>query len=236
MATFVDIKTRALRRLIDAPAAVTTEVGTLVNEAIRSLEQRHDFKVLETETAQTSTAEDTRILLAVPAATYKKPRGDPYMVRFDGSTKPLTLSQDRASVLTAYDLAGTLDKGEPEVILDTEPDDTGARNFEVYPLPDALSDWSDGNYRVVIPYWRLLPDLSGDTDTNWFTVNAVEYIIARAVAEGFLLDWDEERSTVWETKAAKWVTEAVRADKLYRLGAMRTLVPHKDVNHERLER
>jgi hypothetical protein len=194
------------------------------------LQDLHNFKVMEAETGQTETASGSHTLLAVPD-NFKEFRGKPYEVLSDGTTRDLLVGSSREAILDVYPLADANDIGEPGAILDAEPTDAdGARDFEVYPFPDTASDWSNGNYRIVIPYWRYLAVLSGNTDTNWFTNNAEEYIIFKATAEAFYLDWDEQRASVWETKAAGQFQRILTIDKRARLGGLRTLRISLDVH------
>ena len=234
MADFLTIQTRVTRRVIDLPPAVTAEVPTLVNEAMRELQDEHNFKVMEAATAQLLTAQSTHTLAAVPS-DYKEARGKPYEVLFDGSTRDLVHAANIQAVLDRFTLNDLNDIGAPGVILDGEPTDVlNARSFEFYPFSDGNSDWGDGEYRVVIPYWRFVPALSGDGDTNWFTNNAEKWLTFRATAEAFALDWDEERSIFWDARAAAEKNRVVNRDKLYRLGGVGTLAPHKDVNTPKL--
>lgn len=236
MTDFITIQTRVTRRVIDLPAAVAAEVPTLVNEAIKELQEGHNFKVMEAATAQLLTTAGTHALAAVPP-DYKEARGKPYEVLFDGSTRDMIHAANIQSVLDVFTLNDLNDIGAPEVILDPEPEDIeNVRSFEVYPFPDSNSDWGDGEYRVVIPYWKFLPDLVNDGDTNWFTSNAEKWITFRATAEAFVLDWDEERSIFWDARATAERIKVTNRDKLFRLGGVGTLTPHKDVNTPKLRR
>ena len=230
MATYQTLQDRVTRRVIDLPASVLAEVPTLVNEAIRALQDLHNFKVMEAETGQTETTSGSHTLLTVPS-DFKELRGTPYEVLNDGTTRDLLLASSREAALDVYPLADPNDVGEPKTILDAEPSDVlGGRDFEVYPFPDAASDWPNGNYRIVIPYWKYLPDLADGTDANWFTNSGVEYIIHKATAEAFYLDWDEGRASVWETKAAGQFARVLTIDKRYRVGGLRTLRISMDVH------
>lgn len=220
MGTFASIKARVATRIIDLPTAVSAEVGTLVNEAIRSLETDHNFKVMETETTINTTL-STRGLGAVPA-DFKEYRGDPYILRFSGSTKDLVHSPQVQDVL---DLLTNVSTGEPSVLFDPAPDDAGVRTWHIYPLPDGLSDFVGGEYRVHIPYWRYLPDLTADGGTNWFTVNAEEYIVSKATANGFAIDWDADREVLWAQKAENEKGKIIKRDKMYALSKVDTWVP-----------
>jgi hypothetical protein len=221
MGTFASIKDRVETRIIDLPAAVLAEVGTLVNKAMVRLQQTHNFKVMEALIEATTTVA-TRTLVAVPA-NFKEFRGEPYYVTDDGSTFPMTVVSSKEALWPATDEEA---EGYPRYILDGLPSEAGDRSLEVYPLPDGNSDWTGGEYRIKVPYWRFVTELSGDADTNWFTVNGEEYLVERATAEGFLMDWDEQRAGVWLEKSEVSRREVVKLDKTLRISAMRTLVPH----------
>jgi hypothetical protein len=84
-----------------------------------------------------------------------------------------------------------------------------ARNIEVYPYPDFSSDWSDGNYRVNVPFWQYLPALSANGDSSWLTADGpqAEFLVAWATGMGFDMDWDDGegaggRAQGWYRRAA----------------------------------
>jgi hypothetical protein len=223
MADFGQIKTRVQRRIIDLPAAVLAEIPDLVLDAVREIQRKHNFKVMETIQAQ-NTATLTRVLTTVPS-NFKERRGLPYWTPSTGKVRKMGVAVNRQSMLASFEPASD---GPPQFLLQSEPTDTGASNWETWPLPDGNSDYSDGQYRISIPYWRYLPALAADTDTNWFTVNAEMYIILRATAAGFGLDWDKENETLWLALANDKYKEVVQLDKLARLAGIDTLVPHTD--------
>ena len=107
-------------------------------------------------------------------------------------------------------------------------------NFEVFPLPDGQSLYANGQYRIVVPYWKYLTALSASSDTNWFTANAEQWIVWKTASEAFFLDWDEERATFWAQKAAGARKEVIDLDKKYRLAGVRELVPIFDAAGPRL--
>lgn len=230
MATFQEIQTRVNRRVIDLPTAVQLEVPILVNEAIKRLAGAHNFKVMEVEAPYTTTLA-TRTLGAVPS-DFKEHRGNPYELLDDGSTRPVYQAPDIANINRYYT---ALDEGPPNFILDPEPDSEGARSYQIWPLPDGNSDYDDGEYRIRVPYWRYPAILSASGDTNWFTVNAEEYIVFQATSEAFAIDWDEERSVFWATKAASELRTVIKRDKFFRLGDLDVLVPHKGAKRPHLE-
>jgi len=228
MATFTDIQNRVTTAVIDLPAAVNSAVPNLINAAMRKLQSRHNFKVMETLTASLLTTIAVRTLAAVPT-NFKEIRGTSYMLRDDGSTRDLIYAANREAILDAFPSNDPNDKGEPQAILDAEPNDANVRNFEVWPFPDGLSDFTGGEYRIVIPYWRFVAALAAGTDTNWFTVNAEDYLVYKATADAFALDWDEEHEAIWLAKSNNEFNDTKMQDKRFRLAGVRTLVPHKDV-------
>lgn len=235
MGTFQTIKDRVATNIIDLPTSVQSAIGALVNAAQDKLEQLRDWKVSETLGGPYVTAASTRVLVAAPG-NWRKANGEPFFLTALGLERPMSLVSDRAAAL-AYTGGGSTFIGQPSLLLDTEPSDTGAHNFEVYPFSDGASDWSDGQYRIYIPYFRFLPDLVNPSDTNWFTVNCEEYLVKKATAEGFYMDWDEARAAVWEKRALTELGDAVKLDKLARLGATDTLVPlWRGANQPRVRR
>lgn len=235
MATFSEIQTRVTRRVIDAPVAITAEVPALIVAAVRSLQNAHNFKVMEAKTSSLTTTDGSHALSAVPS-DFKEYRGKPYVLRDDGTVKRLLVAPDEKEAFRMYSPTATDDTGEPVVLVDPEPSsEAGARTWDVYPLPDGGADWDDGEYRVVVPYWKYLADLSDDADTNWFTVNAEEYLVAKATSEAFFLNWDAEKGAYWEQKAAIWRREAIDIDKMLRFSQVETLVPYQGVNDPKLE-
>lgn len=222
MGTYASIRSRIEGRVIDLPSFVTAEVPTLINSAIKILQDQHNFKVMETLMSAQQTTEDTRVLTTLPAA-WKEANGDPYYITDLGDTYFLSFAGTRQGVVAEYT---NDDEGSPRSLLISEPTDTGAANIEVYPLPDGNSDYDNGEYRVYIPYYRYTAALSADADTNWFTVNAEEYIVEKATALAFMLDWDYESAAVWHQSAENWKKDIVKRDKMARLVGFDTLVPH----------
>jgi len=221
MATFAEIQTRVKRRVIDLPATVQAEVPTLINEAMKELERKHNFRVMETLGGYYSTTVGSNTLASIPD-NFKDFRGLPFYTEYNGTSRDITVAANLQAVLDAYSNTTT---GAPRVLRTTEPSDTGAASWEIYPLPNGFSDWTGGEYRVYVPYWRYFPLLSADTDTNWFTVNAEEWLVYRATSEAFALDWDENRMTLWLQKAVVVQNEIIQTDKKQILSSVKTLVP-----------
>lgn len=236
MATFSEIKTNVLRNVIDSPAAVTAAAGDKVNAAMRTMQVKHNFRVMEAISSTFSTTASSHTLGAVPS-DFKEFRGKSHVLRDNGSTRDLPNAAHREALQDIYTEDSASDFGEPDFIFIGEPTDVaGAASFEVYPFPDLNSDHSDGNYRVIVPYWKFLPALSADGDTNWFTVNGEEYLEFKATAECFAIDWDEQRMVIWEQKSGLKLKEVVDLDKKSRLAGVRNFMYRTDVNAPMLRR
>ena len=225
MTTYTALQSRVLQIVIDTPTAVTTQVPTLVNEAIRTLQDRHGFKVCEAVTSVMQTTEATRVLAAAPS-DWQKIREKPQLIDEQGRVWDLNWSDIREDVERRFGTiaggtytVGDLD-GRPNTILQSEPsNELGGFNFEVFPLPDGLSLYTNGEYRIRIPYWKYLATLLSGGDQNWLTVNCANYIAYQAASDAFMLNWDEQRAGVWALRAKIELDKAILADKKMRMAA-----------------
>lgn len=220
MANFGDLKNEVNLLLIDNPNAVQQLVGTWVNRAVRKLQVKHNFKDMEANVTFT-TAQNTRLLGARPA-DWKQYRGKPYVSGPFGDTTDIEVVSSDANAAAAWGLSTDFDYGSPQGINENALSQT----FEVYPYPDGLENSADGEYTVIIPYWRFLGPLLSDTDENWLTTNAEQWIVYMAVAEGFYANEDENRAAIWETRATKEYKDIMSLDKDRRLAETDVFVPH----------
>lgn len=252
--SFSTLQTRVQTRVIDLPAAVLTEVPTLINDAIHFLSSVHNFQVMIAETAYVTTTPFplTHILGQIPS-DWKEQRDNPYFLSNIGWTKEMLWQPDRLYVNRRWSPQDTNQIGPPRDLLLGEPVsadnpdpsnpdvDRSNLNIEVYPFPDGQSDWNDGQYRIKVPYWRFLPDLSAGADHNWFTDKCDRFIVDYAAADAFGLDWDEEREEVWRRKAVGpnwdgftyntlggWARRAVNLDSSLGFAPGKMLVPRRD--------
>ena len=222
MATFLQLQDEVKANIIDLPTAVVNVVPSLIIRAMRKLQEQHNFKVMEGQQSFVTTLA-TRVLGAV-ASDFKEARGLPWETADeDGMVRKLIYAPRREAIWPAIHEE---DEGRPLIILDGQPNSAGTRSYEVYPLPDGNSDYTDGEYRITIPYWKYLPDLSANGDTNWFTVHAEEYLLFQATADGFVKDWDEERALFWTQLAQAKYRDVLNLDKRQRFAEVDTLVPH----------
>lgn len=201
----------------------------LIRQAVRKLQTKHGFKVCEALTAVLTTTEHTRLLTTQPTDWFRW-RDVPYRIEVEGRARPLTILDSRADANRLFSTTAGGEHtpaniaGPPEALLISEPTSvSGAADIEVYPLPDGLSTYANGEYRIQIPYWKYLPALSGDTDTNWFTENADEFIVYQATADAFFLNWDSNSGTLWQQRAAAKQADAITLDKKARWSGITTL-------------
>ncbi len=223
MANLSDIRTKVLRRVVDAGSAVEAEVDDLINLAMREIQNRHNFRFMEASESYTTTLA-TRSLGNLPER-FKSWRGTPWGTMEDSGREWWVNTIERQEEV--YSHFSDLDEGPPSLILQVVPEDglDGATTLSVWPLSDGLSDYDDGEYRITVPFWRFLPDLEDDGDSNWLTDNAEEYLLFRATAEAFDIDWDDEKLTKYLTKSEAKAREVIKLDKHNRVASLDTWVP-----------
>ncbi len=225
MPTFAELKTQLERWIIDNNIQLTNESGDLVNKAHREIQNRHNFKAMETKTSATElvTTNITRTIASLPA-NWKEKRANPFIVDAAGNTDPIEWAPSEEEMVKLYDDNTTTDKGEPEFIYESF---TG---FDSYPYPDNQSDHGDGNYRITIPYWKYLDVLTADDDTDWITENLQWAVHSHALAWGFLLNEDEDRAAVWIQLAEQEIDRRMGQEKRKQVKRSGILTPRRDVN------
>ena len=241
MATYQQLQTRVGHIVIDQPASVQAQVPTLVNEAIRELQREHDFKVCETELTATTVA-GQRSLVSRPA-NWLKWRSLPYIIGVDGHVNHLEWAASKMAAARDFGLTegGEADadiiSGIPRALIERDAsDELGTTTIDVYPLPDGNSLYTNGEYRIVIPYVKTLTVLSASSSQNWFTNNGEQAIAFKAAAMAFFLNWDEEKGTYWTQLAAAEMRKLILLDKKQRLSQVREVVPQHNARGSMLGR
>lgn len=221
MATFAELKSEVLTLVIDTPTSVQGLVGKFVNRALKKLQQKHNFKVMEYGAAFT-TVVGTHLLGPVPPL-WKETRGKA-IVFWDDMSKPRELGWTTPSAEARVRFGDDPDihYGAPRTLVNNNISGT----FGVYPYPDGLSLYSDGEYRISISYWTYLADLAADADANWFTSNAEQYIIFTAVSDAFFADHDENNAILWKSRAQAEYADILLTDKVSRFAETQSFVPH----------
>lgn len=230
MATLSELRARVRRYLIDVPSDTDTELDNWINEALVYAQDRHNFRFMQAEQSFTTTA-DTRKLADKPS-DWKEARSSPWLHTGLGGADLIDWAVSQDQVRALYSQDDKDETGEPRLILET------ATEFEVYPFPDDNSLWDDGDYRVVIPYWKYLSELSDDGDSNEITDDRMgeRYVLFAAVSEGFLFNLDEERGQIWMQRAERELQKFISRDKRSYLHQDMTLAPHPGVYGQRTGR
>lgn len=260
MATLAEIVARVERRVIDLPTAVSAESQTLVEEAHRELQELHNFAVMERRESRRTTLGNPSLGLINAAAAssggvtivggspgefFKDYNHNerPFYTDDFGVTRYLRISMNEGEVRAAFIQDNDLGLGAPQVLLHRHgaslTSEPGAVEWKVYPVPDGLCQTEDGEYPILIPFYRYF---AAPATSDWFTANAAEYLVAKATAEAFLLNWDEARYAAWLTKAGTMqrggptglLARAINRDKQFRISHVDTLAIYPDVNAPRL--
>lgn len=198
------LQDRVAAWLLELPDTTEALIGEWINEAIHYAERKYNFRYMEAEAAFVTT-EDTRLLAAKPDR-WKRTRGEPFMVFQDGGVFPFDWAPSESEMHRQYGEDSEMDDGEPQFLLEQPTE------LWCYPLPDTRSDYSDGLYRIRVPYWRYSDLLTDNDDTNWLTENAEQYIIYKATSLGMFFNRDN-RAASYDQLAMREYKEAKKEDK-----------------------
>lgn len=218
--TFLELQTEVSEVVIDLTPAVRARVPRMVNNAIRSIQRKYNFRIMEMLATPTTVAGVTTLTTLTNFKEYRDlgPQIFHQLRKAEGITTATLQDKDRAiNFNPVY-------PGKPSYI-SSAIDANDLATIYVAPYPDQLSDWGDGNYRIHIPYYAYTVDLVNDGDSNWFTNNADDYVVYKAAAEGFGKDWDYDAMALWLQRAEEKYKEVKLADKYSRLSGVTTLVP-----------
>lgn len=194
--------------LLELPDTTEELIAQWVNEAIRWAERKNNFRYMEAD-ATFVTTENTRLLGAKPAR-WKRTRQDPWLSAEDGGAFEIDWAPSHSEMIRQYGDNSELDDGQPEFILEQPTE------FWCYPFPDGRSRYSDGEYRVSVPYWRYSASLVENIDSNWLTENAEEYVLYKTVAKGMFFNRDS-RAAGFDQLAMREFKEAKKEDKRGRI-------------------
>lgn len=220
MATFTELQTIVQTQVIDLPTAVRSAIPRLVVQAIKDIQAQHNFRCMSTLLEVTTDVESVDHFLIARPANWKEANGTPYFFPALGTARPMLWASDRRAV--SLDFADD-DDGQPAYLAIGEPDDDDNADILLWPVPDGTSDYDDGEYRVRIPYYRYLPDLSAASDSNWFTVNCVDYITWQAAGSAFMMDWGNDQAAAAFQLASGYRAAAIKRDRSQRFQGATTL-------------
>lgn len=219
--------------IIDANDEVMALVYGYIKRAVHDLEDLRLFRV-NREVLTVVTVEDQRKLDDLPS-DWNGIRKNPFYVDGTGAKGRMTWLPDTEELDKSYS-EDPADKGPPAEVLVTEDE------LEVYPLPDGLaatgSVYSDGDYRVHVPYWKYLPDLT-PAQTNYFFNSdslTLRYIEEKTTAEALLFNRDREEWMTWGMKAQGTLKKIKMEMKYQALPRDINLAPRRSVRASRNQR
>jgi len=190
MPDFSTLQTTVQTRVIDVLSEVNLAIPGWLNLGVKVAESRHNFNHMRKEHSVVTTV-SSNALGSFPTG-WKARRNKPYIVYNARGTSVIDWLDSEGEIVTRFQEGDPNDIGTPKYIWD-DPSDV----LEVFPAANNLSDYSDGNWRLTLPYWGKTTELVNPTDTNWFTDNADEYLINFALANAFLMMREEERALVF---------------------------------------
>lgn len=188
MATLGQIRTRVRNLIIDDNAEVVSEIDAYVRKAQVEAEDRRGLRVLEASHTE-AVAEDGDTI--TKPADWNGIRTGPYLV----SAEFPKLWLESLSFEQYVEMGDTLVAGAPSYY----SDHTDATIY-LLPAADAVTE-SPFHYPVIVPYWKRLDVLTDDADTNWFTVDAEDYLVWRAGSLAFEFNRDFEPAAHYQQKS-----------------------------------
>lgn len=159
MATFAELKSDVSKRLLDEDnvAVSSADVATALNKACKKYAAKDPY-FMEGSDTTTLTVSDPEITLPADFDTGS-------FVLVDGDSKyPL-----EPILPDVYDYMDNGAVGIPQFVM------YRSGSYYVYPYPASA-------YTVNVNYTKTVSDLSGDSDTNVFTLNAPDLIMYEALA------------------------------------------------------
>lgn len=179
----------------------STICGTLVNWVIREYLRNRESRFGE-YSSTFPTVNLTRDY-AEPAL-FSKPRKVWYVSPDSGKVVILEqLNKDRFDAL--YPGSVVYSTGGPYTV-------SGVDTSLIVGDPEAYSLWAGKILLAKVPnrvitlffdHWRYLADLSGDSDTNAFTLAADQYLLFKSLSLASMFGIEDERIPIWEGMAAK---------------------------------
>lgn len=183
MADFETVTARVKDIIIDETDIVANNAGQYVNDAIREFQERMNVDDMraKVEIVTDVGAADPQILGVFDTVlpSFKGPRETPYIMHGDGVEEPMVFARSGDLIRNNFDTASSTDIGAPQALYKDED-----ANLLVFPLPDGNSLNGDGEYRINIPYWKYLPELTG-SQSNFFIDRMKNAVTYKAAAMGF---------------------------------------------------
>lgn len=211
MATFAEIQSRVEIWLRDLPADTQAEIPSLINDAQRELQRQHNFRAMEASAVLTTVASVNAL---GTISDFKEPHVDPFWTDGDGATNRLDWETSLDILVQRFQADSV---GAPRYVYWSALSGSDVSSFQVYPASDGLSKQVGGEYPITISYWKWIPKLVADADSNWFTVNADKYLRLHAIGWGHMLNLEEGRASAYLQAAEVEAARIISADKISRV-------------------
>lgn len=168
-------------------------VGDFINLAIHKTEREANFNcMMKIETGTITTD-------LIPAPTnYQQVKSLMTTV----NSQQIYMNKLTYPALLASYPYGSTSTGSPEAFA-YKP---SASTLVIRPYPDTSYD-----YELV--YWATTQDLTADSDTNWWLLNAWELIMYGALTEACNYISDDERMVMWKQRYTETLSEFIRNEQ-----------------------
>lgn len=207
-------------RIIDLNTEVQARIVEWIQRAQTIGEEKHGFLAMEAEVSFT-TVTSQRSLGTAPS-DWLRHRDRPWFVDGRGGRHPMEWLVSDHDESALYSDEPT-EVGKPKHVREL------ASSFEVFPLPDGLavsgSVYSDGQYRVHLPYYKTVGALDSGGASNFWTTDGRYYLEHYAAAQALHYNRDREESIAEFALAEAELQRLIRRDKRDRLPRNVTLRP-----------
>ncbi len=194
MPTLSTIEQRVQDNVIFLPTQTSGKIRGWIQEAQERLEERYAWRAMHATQTFITTEDQRQLGLKSAMTRFLRTYGLPYQFTGLGGTSELEFLDTRDQATRQYSEFDALSRGGPRAILEND------LNFDVYPFPDdnSLSGdlFSDGDYRVVIPYLQRLVTLDDSNTNNFFSDSCSEYLEHWASFRAMSFNEDNDRANV----------------------------------------
>jgi len=180
--TFAQLK--ALLGIAVNRSDLANNYGEFVNGGIRTVEDDRSWGCMRTESNVTILNGTSSIALPARFKELQKPRGSVNVVLADGSLRPVEVVTEEEDLYRFWSVDATL---SPDFRVNLKLNGIG--NGGTLNLLGVASE----NLTFRLKFYQYLPDLSADSDHNWFTDEQWEMVLAAAKFTAFELINDSQK-------------------------------------------
>lgn len=225
MPTLSVIEGRVRANVEDLPTATADRVQEMIQLGQQRMEEKFTYRVMKVETVPIATVEDSRTLgTTANYVRWLRRLKTPYYQTGDGDTIEMDWLESRRQIVTEYSELNATEKGAPRNLYEMIDPVTGAVTLDIYPFPDNNNSsgtvYTDGNYRIVVPFIQRLPDLTDSVQNNFFTNDppSAEFLENYASARLLFFNRDYENANTFFGLATDALSRSIRADRRRQVG------------------